>query len=159
MLGKRSESKDTPRCLSSGSLLMPFPKIQGTLEGEQIQGILQIMISFLNRLTLRLPIRLPGFSCSSAGKESACNAGDPGLIPGSRKIPWRKNRLPIPVCMGFPSGSDSKESACNMGDLGTIPGLGKSPGGAHSNSLQYSCLENLHGQRSLVGYSPWGCKE
>ena len=26
-------------------------------------------------------------------------------------------------------------------------------------ALQYSCLENLHGQRRLVGYSPWGCKE
>ena len=25
--------------------------------------------------------------------------------------------------------------------------------------LQYSCLENPHGQRSLVGYSPWGRKE
>ena len=25
--------------------------------------------------------------------------------------------------------------------------------------LQYSCLENLHGQRSLAGYSPWGHKE
>ena len=24
---------------------------------------------------------------------------------------------------------------------------------------QYSCLENLHGQKSLVGYSAWGCKE
>ena len=23
-----------------------------------------------------------GFPCSSAGKESTCNAGDPGLIPG-----------------------------------------------------------------------------
>ena len=27
------------------------------------------------------------------------------------------------------------------------------------NPLQYSCLENPHGQRSRVGYSPWGCKE
>ena len=26
-------------------------------------------------------------------------------------------------------------------------------------TLQYSCLENPCGQRSLVGYSPWGCKE
>ena len=34
-----------------------------------------------------------------------------------------------------------------------------SPGGGHSNSLQYSCLENPQGQRSLSGYSPWGCKE
>ena len=25
--------------------------------------------------------------------------------------------------------------------------------------LQYSCLENPHGQRSLAGYSPWGRKE
>ena len=24
---------------------------------------------------------------------------------------------------------------------------------------EYSCLENPHTQRSLVGYSPWGCKE
>ena len=27
------------------------------------------------------------------------------------------------------------------------------------NPLQYSCLENPRGQRSLVGYSPWGRKE
>ena len=61
--------------------------------------------------------------------------------------------------MGFPGGSHSKESACNAGDLGLIPGLGRSPGGGHGNPLQHSCLENLHGQRSLVGYSPWGGKE
>ena len=30
-------------------------------------------------------------------KESACNAGDPGLIPGSGKIPWRRKWQPIPV--------------------------------------------------------------
>ena len=31
--------------------------------------------------------------------------------------------------------------------------------GGHGNSLQYSCLENPHGQRCLVGYSLWGRKE
>ena len=39
----------------------------------------------------------------------------------------------------------SKESPCNAGaagDVGLIPGLGRSPGGGHSNPLQYSCLEN-----------------
>ena len=61
--------------------------------------------------------------------------------------------------MGFPGGSDSKESTCNAGDLGSIPGLGRSPGGMHGNLLQYSCLENSHGQKSLVGYSSWGHKE
>ena len=29
----------------------------------------------------------------------------------------------------------------------------------NGNPLQYSCLENPHGQRSLVGYSPWGLNE
>ena len=43
--------------------------------------------------------------------------------------------------------------------LGSIPGLGSSLGARHGNPLQYSCLENPIRQRSLVGYSPWGCKE
>ena len=55
--------------------------------------------------------------------------------------------------MGLPCGSDGKESACNAGDLGSVPGLGRSPGEGHGDPLQYSCLENLHGQRSLAGYS------
>ena len=61
--------------------------------------------------------------------------------------------------LDFPSGSDGKVSACNVGDLSSIPGFGRSPGGGHGNPLQYSCLENPHGQRSLAGYSPWGLKE
>ena len=61
--------------------------------------------------------------------------------------------------IGFPSGSYGKESACNAGNLGSIPGLETSSGGGHGNPLKYSCLENLHGQGSLAGYSPWGCKE
>jgi len=61
--------------------------------------------------------------------------------------------------LGFPGGSVGKESACNVGDLGSIPGLGKSPGRGHDNPLQYSCLENPHGQRSLAGCSPWGHKK
>ena len=46
------------------------------------------------------------------------------------------------LCTGFPGSSVNEESTCNAGDPGLIPGLGKSPGGGHSNSLQYSCLEN-----------------
>ena len=55
-----------------------------------------------------------------------------------------------------PGSSVGRESACHAGDLGSIPGLGRSAGGGHGNPLQYSCLENPHGQRSLVGCSPWG---
>ena len=75
-----------------------------------------------------------------------------------QEVPGRRGRLATPVFLGFPGGSDGKESTCNVGYLGLILGLGRSPGGGHSNPLQYSCLKNPHEQRSLVGYSPWGCK-
>ena len=52
---------------------------------------------------------------SLGGKESTCNVGDPGLIPGLGKIPWRRKGQPSPVF---------------------LPG-------------------KSHGQRSMVGYSPW----
>ena len=60
--------------------------------------------------------------------------------------------------MGFPGGSHDKESICNVGDLGSIPGSGRPPGGGHGNPIQYSCLENPHGQRSLVWRATWGHK-
>ena len=61
---------------------------------------------------------------------------------------------------GFPgSSAGKKKSTYNAEDPSSIPGLGRSPGGGHDNPFHYSCLENPHGQRSLVGYSPWGCKE
>ena len=50
-------------------------------------------------------------------------------------------------------------SAGDVRDVGSIPGLGRSLGGGNGNALQYSRLENPHGQRSLVGPSPCGCKE
>ena len=74
---------------------------------------------------------------------------------------WERNVLysSLTPLMGFPGSSTSKESVCSAGDLSSIPGLGPSPEGGHGNPFQYSCLENPHGQRSLVGYSPWGSKE
>ena len=37
------------------------------------------------------------FPCGSAGKESTCNAGVLGSIPGLGRFPWRRERLPTPV--------------------------------------------------------------
>ena len=61
--------------------------------------------------------------------------------------------------MGILGGSDGKQSACNVGDLGLTLGSGRFPGKGNGNLLQYSCLENPHGQGKLEGYSPWGHKE
>ena len=61
-----------------------------------------------------------GFSCGSAGKESACSVGDLALIPGH--------------------GTDSvgKESPCNAGDPHLIPGSGRSAGEGIGYPLLYS---------------------
>ena len=63
--------------------------------------------------------------------------------------------------MGFLGSSAGKESACNTGDLGLIRGLGRSPGGGNGYPLPTPVFlpGESHGQRSLIGYSPWGCKE
>ena len=53
---------------------------------------------------------------------------------------------------------DGKESACNTGDMCLILGLGRPP--REGNGYTPVLLpESFHGQRSLAGYSPWGCKE
>ena len=50
-------------------------------------------------------------------------------------------------------------TAGDIRDVGLIPVLGRSFRRGHGSPLQCSCLENPHGQRSLVGYSPWSCTE
>ena len=68
----------------------------------------------------------------------------------------------LEILMGFPGSSVVKNLLASVGDakdMGLIPGLGRSSGIGNGNPLQYSCLENPHGLRSLVGYSPWGHKE
>ena len=99
-----------------------------------------------------------GFPGSSADKESACHARDPSLIPGLGRSLGEGIATHSSV-LGLPWWLRWKETTCNVEDLGLIPGLGRSPGGEHGNPLQYSCLENPHGQRSLAGYSPWDHKE
>ena len=78
-----------------------------------------------------------GFPDSSVCKESACNAGDPSLIPGSGSSPGEGIGYTLQYFGGFPGGSHGKEFPCNVEDLGSIPGLGRSPGGEHGNPLQY----------------------
>ena len=68
----------------------------------------------------------------------------------------------VKVCMLLSGASQIvlvvKKLPANAGDIrdvGLIPGSGRSPGGGHGNPLQYSCLEDPHGQRRLVDCSPW----
>ena len=61
--------------------------------------------------------------------------------------------------MGFPGSSAGKESTCDAGDPSLIPRARRPNREGIGYLLQYSCLENPHGQRSLKGYSPRGHKE
>ena len=59
----------------------------------------------------------------------------------------------------FPEISVGKESTCNAGDPSSIPGLGRSPGEGKWQPTPVFLPGESRGQRSLVGYSPQGCKE
>ena len=60
-------------------------------------------------------------------------------------------------------GSEFKVSAWNVGNLGSIPGfdpsVGKIPWRKKWQPTPVLLPGESHGGRSLVDYSPWGCKE
>ena len=54
-----------------------------------------------------------------------------------------------------------RASTCSTGDAGLIPGSGRSTGERHASFVGMHPVilpGKSHGQRSLVGYSPWGHK-
>ena len=59
---------------------------------------------------------------------------------------------------GFPGGSVVKNPSANAGDEGLIPGSGRSPGEENGNPFIFLPRKS-HRQRSMVGYSPRGCKK
>ena len=77
------------------SLSLTFPSLVGK-DGcaAYMTGSQQMFVAWINNLLVRFGC-FEGFPCGSAGKESACNAGDLGPLVG--KIPWRRERLPTPV--------------------------------------------------------------
>ena len=112
----------------------------GFLGGIKVPHCIEVHLEerVVQTATFRMGHEEWGFPGISAGKESACNAGDPQFDSWVRRNPWRRDRLPTLVFLGFPDGSDSKVSTCNAGVLGSIPRLGKSPEGGHGNPVQYS---------------------
>ena len=50
-------------------------------------------------------------------------------------------------------------NAGDTGDTGSIPGSGTSPGGKKWQLSPVFLPGKSHGQRTLVGYSPWGHTE
>ena len=59
---------------------------------------------------------------------------------------------------GFPGSSVVKNMPADTGDMGSIPELGRSPGERKWQLTPVFLPGKTYGQKSLVGYSPWGCK-
>ena len=109
------------------------------------------------RERLPTPVFL-GFPCGSAGKESTCNAGEPGSIPGSGRSAGEGIDYPLQYSWASLVAQMVKNLPAMWETC--ILSLGwKDPLEEGTHPLQYSCLENPHGQRSLAGYSPWGRNE
>ena len=88
-----------------------------------------------------------GFPCSSVGKESAYNAGDPGSIPGPGRSAGEGIGYPLQHSWASLVAQLVKNMPANAGDPGSIPGLGRSSGEGKGYPLQYSGLKNstVHG--------------
>ena len=83
------------------------------------------------------------FPDSSVGKESACNAGDPSLIPGLRRSAEEGIGYPVQYSRASLVAQLVKNLLVkNVGDLGSIPGLERIPEEGKGYPLQYLGLEN-----------------
>ena len=73
------------------------------------------------------------------GKESTCNAEDPGSTPRLGRSSGEGIDCTL---LGLPLWLSRERIACNMGELDSIPVLGRSPGEGKDYPLQNSCLES-----------------
>ena len=110
-------------------------------------------ISFFLRVPLSIYMGFPG---SSGCKESTCNAGNPSLIPGLRRSTKKGIGYPLQYYWAALVAWMAKNQ---WGRPGFDPWVGKIPWRRESLPTPVFWPGEFHGQRSLTGYSPWGCKE
>ena len=94
-----------------------------------------------------------GFPDSSVGKESACNTGDPGSIPGSGRSPGEG----IGHSLQYSWASLVAQLVKNLSAMwrpGFDPWVGKIPWKSERLPTPVFWPGKFHGL-----YSPWGCKE
>ena len=83
------------------------------------------------------PFPKEGIPGGSAAKETACNAGDPGLIPVLGRSPGEGVGYPLQYSL---ASLMAQMVETLKGDLGSIPGSGRSPREGNGNPLQAPCF-------------------
>ena len=89
-----------------------------------------------------MPISVEGFPDSSVGKESACNTGDPGSIPGLGRSAGEGIGYLLQRSWAFFVAQLVKNLPAMRETWIRISGLGRSPGEGKGYPLQYSGLKN-----------------
>ena len=94
-----------------------------------------------------------GFPHNSVGKESACNAGDPGLIRGSGRSPGEGIGCPFQYSWASLVAQTVKNLLAVLErDLHWDPWVGKIPQRRARQPTPVFLPGESHGQRSLAGY-------
>ena len=107
---------------------------------------------------LRLRVRAGGGYVHNSTLQEIRTLDVQPLSPTYRTAHWKDLGF---ACAGQEASQEAlvvKNLPFNAGDLGSVPGWGRPPGGGHGNPLVFLSGES-HGQRSLVGYRPWGHTE
>ena len=94
------------------------------------------------------------FPHSSVGRESTCNAGDPGSIPGAGGSPGKGIGYPLQYSCSLVAQLVKNRLQCKR--PGFYPWIGKILRRREKLPTPVFCPEEFHG---LYMYSPWGCKE
>ena len=97
---------------------------------------------YINTEQVGLSHNFSGFSGSSADKESASNAGDPGSIPGLGRSPGEGNSYLLQYSWASLVAQMGKNLPAMWETWDRSLGWEDPPGEGNSYPLQYSCLEN-----------------
>ena len=83
---------------------------------------------------------------------------NPHLVDEQTEV-WKNNHLPKSAHLGrHPWWLSGKVSACQSRRRRFDPWVRKTPGRRTWQPIPIFLHGKSHGQRSLMGYSPWGCK-
>ena len=137
------------------SFLSPHPAMPNTEPGTQKTGRL------VQRS--RVILMIPQLDSWKSSETHGCNVGEKLRGGPFRSVEaWYPYNSSIPMTEGFRGGTSGKKPACQCRThkrRGFDPWVGKIPWRRAWQPVLVFLPEEFHGQRSLVDYSPWSCKE
>ena len=137
--------REVKRAGSAHLTSLPPPTSSTQTYPKQPSSLVKLFVWFFSFHLLKVLLGSPrykyilpprrGFPSNSAGKESACNAGDPSSIPGSGRFATERIGYLLQYSWASLVAQTVKNPPVMQEICVLIPGLGRSPGGGHGNPL------------------------